>query len=111
MTPQDEFFDTTTSGCVLRVHVQPASGRDMVSGRYGDALRVRLKAKPQDGAANKALLAFLGRELGVPKTRLQLVSGLHSRRKRVAVPLAAPLLRGAVERLLAQSEQHVRNSE
>jgi uncharacterized protein YggU (UPF0235/DUF167 family) len=51
----------------------------------GNAIRVRLKAPPVDGAANEALLRFLAARLDVARSALTLVSGHTGRTKIVAV--------------------------
>jgi uncharacterized protein len=38
-----------------------------------------------EGAANEALVAFLAALLGVPRSRIHVVSGERSRRKRVRI--------------------------
>jgi uncharacterized protein (TIGR00251 family) len=70
---------------VLLIHVQPRAARTEVAGRYGDAIKIRLRAPPVDGAANEELLRFLAERLGVARSALRLVAGESSRRKRVAV--------------------------
>jgi uncharacterized protein (TIGR00251 family) len=54
-------------------------------GVHNGALKVALTAPPVDGAANKALLEFLAKTLGVPKSGVSLVSGQASRSKVVQV--------------------------
>jgi uncharacterized protein YggU (UPF0235/DUF167 family) len=49
----------------------------------GGRLLVKIRARPQDGAANEAVLALLARALGTGKTRLSLVRGMTSREKLV----------------------------
>ena len=51
----------------------------------GDAIKVRLAAPPEDGAANRALLGLVADRLGVPRRAVTLVSGAASRLKVVAV--------------------------
>ena len=63
----------------------PRSPRTRVDGRRGDAILVRLKAPPVDGAANDALVAFLAEVLEVPRRSIAVVSGQTSRDKRVRV--------------------------
>jgi uncharacterized protein (TIGR00251 family) len=48
-------------------------------------LRIRLKAIPEKGKANEALIAFLSEILQVPKSHIQITSGHTSRLKRVAI--------------------------
>lgn len=68
---------------VLTLHIQPGAKRSEIVGLHGEALKIRLAAPPVDGKANEALLAFIAERLGVPKSRLDLVSGPASRAKRV----------------------------
>ena len=50
-----------------------------------NVLSVRLAAPPVEGAANKALIAFLADEFGVSKSAISVESGERSRHKRVRV--------------------------
>lgn len=77
-------------GVVLALHIQPGAKKTEVAGPHGDALKIRLAAPPVDGKANECLLAFVAERLGVPKSRVSLVSGQTSRSKRVAVAAVAP---------------------
>lgn len=86
----------------IRIKVMPNAKRDAFAGwlEAGDAeggplLRVRLSAPPVDGKANKALLRFLSRELGVAKSELEIVRGERQRAKTIRLPdAAAAKLRG-----------------
>ena len=69
----------------LRVHASPGAKRTEARGIHGTALKVRLRARPVEGAANAALLDFLAAELQVPRSRCVLVSGDASREKLVRV--------------------------
>jgi uncharacterized protein (TIGR00251 family) len=75
----------------IRVKVTPnAKGNEVIGWeedpRAGRVLRVRLQAPPVDGKANKALGAFLARELGLSKSRVVLVKGTTSRSKLLELP-------------------------
>lgn len=48
-------------------------------------LAVRVRAVPEDGAANAALIVLLAKAVGMPKSRLQLVSGQTQRLKVVRI--------------------------
>jgi hypothetical protein len=72
-----------SEGVVLSLHIQPGAKRTEIIGRHGDALKIRLAAPPVDGKANEALIVFIARALGVPKARIELVSGQTSRVKRI----------------------------
>ncbi|MGV3554609.1 MAG: DUF167 domain-containing protein [Croceibacterium sp.] len=47
----------------------------------GERVLVKVRAKPQDGAANEAVLGLLAAALGVATSRLQLLRGATSRDK------------------------------
>lgn len=72
-------------GVTLPVRVVPRSARDALDGVIEGALRVRLAAPPAEGAANRALLAFLAGTLGVPRRDLALLRGERGRHKVVLV--------------------------
>ena len=82
----DECFESKGDDeVVLRVHVQPGTGRSAMVGKHGDALKVRVAAPPVEGRANVALLALLAHDLGVKEDQLTLLSGESSRSKRVKI--------------------------
>jgi uncharacterized protein (TIGR00251 family) len=72
-------------GAIIALKIIPRAGRTMLAGTRDNAVLVRLAAAPVDGAANAALLAFLSDLLQVPQNRLDILSGEHSRSKRVKV--------------------------
>jgi uncharacterized protein len=75
----------TGDGVILRVRVTPRAVRNAFEGLADGALRVRLAAPPVEGAANRALLAFLADALGVPKGSLEIARGERGRQKLVRV--------------------------
>jgi uncharacterized protein (TIGR00251 family) len=70
---------------VLTVHAQPGAKKTLVTGLHGSALKLKLAARPVEGAANAALVEFLSETFGVPKRQVVLESGDTSRHKRVRV--------------------------
>ena len=82
-------------GVRLAVKVTPRARKTALAGFIEDAdgrkrVAIRLAAPPVDGAANKALIAFLASELGVPRSSLKIVSGDSGRRKSVAIAGISP---------------------
>lgn len=70
----------------ITVRLQPRASRDEILGWNEEgALRVRVKAPPVDGAANAALIQLLAKTVGVPKSRVTLVSGATARNKIIEV--------------------------
>lgn len=72
-------------GTEIRVHVAPGSSRPGIAGFHGAAVRIRLGARPVEGAANRELLERLAGALGVRPADLTLEAGARGRDKRVVV--------------------------
>jgi uncharacterized protein (TIGR00251 family) len=66
----------------LNVHAQPGAGRTQITGRHGDALKIRVAVPPEHGRANAALSSTLAEAFGLPAKAVELVSGDKSRTKR-----------------------------
>ena len=73
----------------LKIKVIPRSPRSEIAGTMADGtLKVRIKAVPEDGKANRELCAFLARHYGVPAEKVVLLAGATSTRKlvRIVIP-------------------------
>jgi len=57
-------------------------------GTHAGALRISVTTAPEKGKANKAVLAILGKALGIPASALELLAGPTSPDKTVFVPLS-----------------------
>jgi uncharacterized protein (TIGR00251 family) len=70
----------------VRVHLTPRGGRDEI-GEVGpdDALRVRVRAAPADGAANEALVRLVAGALGVAAGQVRIERGHRARHKTLLV--------------------------
>src|SRR5260221_12556843 len=66
----------------LHVHAQPGAGRTQITGRHGDALKIRVAVPPEHGRANEALANVLAEVFGVAKGAGSITSGAKSRTKR-----------------------------
>jgi uncharacterized protein YggU (UPF0235/DUF167 family) len=70
----------------LSVRLTPNGGRDALekieASSEGDmVLKARVSAVPENGKANKALIALLAKSLRIPKTSISLISGDTARKK------------------------------
>lgn len=70
---------------LVRVRVQPKASREALVREPDGRIRVALTAPPVEGAANKALCAFLAKRLGIAKSLVSLHSGEKSREKTVRI--------------------------
>jgi len=75
---------------VILVHVGTGRTRAGILGFHGPSLRVSLRARPVDGAANRELLSLLAEALGVRRGALSIESGLRGRDKRVRIGRLGP---------------------
>jgi uncharacterized protein (TIGR00251 family) len=96
-TPADP---AARSPVILTVHVQPRATRTEVVGMHGEAVKIRLKAPPVDGAANEELVRFLAERLGIGRGGIVLLSGATARTKRLRVSHAGFTAGDAMARLL-----------
>ena len=69
----------------ISVRVHPNAARNEVTGVTDGIYQVRVSAPPVKGKANKELLAFLSKILGVGKGSLTIVKGHNSRSKVIAI--------------------------
>jgi uncharacterized protein len=71
--------------CRLALKVTPGARTESIELGPGKLL-VKVRAKPQDGEANAAVVALLARALGVPPSSLRMLRGATSREKLVQLP-------------------------
>ena len=71
----------------LALRVTPGARSERIEIADGHVL-VKVRAKPQDGAANEAVLALLAAALGVATSRLRMLRGATGRDKLVQLPEA-----------------------
>ena len=65
----------------LAVKVVPGAARDEIAGWLGEELKIRIRAQPEKGKANKAVMDILARALNIPRQSIRLVSGTTSPHK------------------------------
>lgn len=70
---------------IFKVHVVPGSSRSEIAGSHNDSLRVRVAARPVEGAANEELIQLLAKTFRVSKSSVRIVSGARGRAKQVSI--------------------------
>ena len=66
---------------VWTLRIEPGASKNGPAGRHGDALKLRISAPAADNKANEALIEYLCRAFGLPKSSIQIIRGAHSRHK------------------------------
>jgi uncharacterized protein YggU (UPF0235/DUF167 family) len=87
---------TTANGLIVTIRLTPKGGRDAIDGIEFLAdgrtvLKARVRALPNEGEANTALIALLARVIGIAPRLITLASGATARIKRLKIegePLA-----------------------
>lgn len=77
---------STSGGTLLRVELSPNASDDAFPDGFNpwrDCVEARVKAPPQDGDANKALLTLIADHFEIPRQRVHLKNGHASTRKTV----------------------------
>ncbi len=72
-------------GAHVHLKVVPGGSRNEIVGLHGDRLRVKVAAPPEDGKANKAVVALLADALHIPKGALRIVRGAATPLKTIEV--------------------------
>lgn len=70
----------------LRIKVLPKSAKnEVVDIMDDDTIKIRIKATPEKGKANKELISFLAKELKTSKDNLKIISGKSDQLKLVKI--------------------------
>jgi uncharacterized protein (TIGR00251 family) len=78
-----------TDGVVLMMRLTPKASRDGIDGvkpgPNGTYVQARVRAVPEDGRANAALVELIADEIGVAKSTVKVVAGQTARLKSVHI--------------------------
>ncbi len=75
------YIEDREDGVILKVKIIPGSSRNALTHPIGDKLVIKLTSPPVEGKANKLLMKFLGKKLGVAPSSISIVRGVASREK------------------------------
>ena len=59
----------------LRIKVKPNSKKDEILREADGTLIIKISAQPVEGKANKYLIEYLSKALGIPKSKIVVVKG------------------------------------
>jgi len=71
----DLMIEDVEDGVVFWAKIVPGSSRTTMCGSLDGMLKIRVSAAAEKGNANKRLVEFLAKELGVKKKAVSIVSG------------------------------------
>src|SRR5579885_453380 len=107
-----EPWRSTADGISIALRVTPRGGRDGIDGieTLADGrsvLKVRVRAIADGGEANRAVTALIAKALQLPKAKVQLLSGVTSRLKQIAVEGDSAELGEALRRLTTAAREQL----
>ncbi len=76
------------STCHINIKVIPKSSKNEIGDWENEELKIRLKAVPEKGEANEVLIKFLSKQLNVPQSSIEIVTGSKSRHKRLRIGMS-----------------------
>ncbi len=82
-------YSIKNGSLVLKIKAFPKSQRNAIAGVRNGELVVRVRAPAQKGQANKELVKFLAKSLGVTRPEIEILSGDTSRHKVIRLPESA----------------------
>lgn len=84
LAPAEAIRALADTGGRLALRVTPGARVECVS-VDGGTVQIKVRAKPEDGKANAAVLALLAQALGIAPSRLELLRGSTGRDKLVRI--------------------------
>ena len=69
----------------ISVYAKPGSKKETVEKTDETTFIVRVKEKPEDGKANRAIIKILSEYFNVPSSRLKIIIGERSKRKIISI--------------------------
>ena len=84
---------------LLQIKVKPNSKTDEIIREADGSLKVKIRAQPVEGKANKYLLEYLSKVLGLPKSKLSLLKGESSSFKTVEIDAPAEYVTAVLPQL------------
>ena len=84
---------------LLRIKVKPNSKTDDIIKEPDGSIKVRIKAPPVEGKANKYLVEFLASYFGLSKSKVSLLKGESSQFKTVEIEAEEEVIKARLEKI------------
>jgi uncharacterized protein len=69
----------------ISFEIRPGAKIEKIQVTDGGSIKIHTMEKPVEGAANKSVIKKLSKSLGIPKSNIEIISGVNSRSKNVAL--------------------------
>ena len=74
-----------TNAARITVKVAPGASQDKIAGWLGEALKIRVRAQPEKGKANSAVIELLAKSLDIPNRNIRVCTGETARTKLIEI--------------------------
>jgi len=74
-----------TNAARITVKVAPGASQDKIAGWLGEALKIRVRAQPEKGKANSAVIELLATSLDIPNRNIRVCTGATARTKLIEI--------------------------
>ena len=100
-------YDILENAVLLRVRLMPNSSSCRINGIFTDAenadfLKISVISVPEKGKANKELLTFLAKRIGIAKSQMEIISGELDRYKKIKISGELSNLNKKMQELIAE---------
>lgn len=84
---------------VIRVKVKPGSKVDEISREADGNIRIKIKAQPIEGKANKYLVEYLSEFFKLPKSKIEILKGETNSFKTISIDADDAYIHTALQRI------------
>ncbi len=77
------FYVVSKRGIIVKLHVLPNAHQTYISGRHGDSIKIKLKAPPVQGKANRELIKYINGILKKYNVKCEMTAGKTSHSKAI----------------------------
>lgn len=84
----------------LFLYIRPGAQVPGLVGIHDERLKIKIKSPPEDGRANRELIEFVSKILGVSKSQVEILRGESSRKKDLLVELPYEQVKKIIVELL-----------
>ena len=77
------FYVISKKGIIVNLHISPNAPKTYICGRHGNSIKIKLKAPPVDGKANKELIKYIDGILKEYNVKSEITGGRTSRSKAI----------------------------
>lgn len=79
-------YEIKENKLILHLRIIPSSSKNEIKEKINGRLKIKIKAPPEKGKANKELIKFLSKLLKIKKNEIEIIKGKTSQDKTLSLP-------------------------